>query len=115
MISENGKLLRDLISDYSEDSWSAAWFDRIEYKIWYEVNDMAQDVASPELERIVKLGKEFGIWVVWDFDMDPIDVFCVKEVPMEKWLEMYQSVLPDIRAGRFTARIFKIDLSGFYS
>ena len=88
MLSDNGKVLSNLISEFSQKYWAAGWLEDVEYIVWQAGTDrkgipgLANNMAAI---RMVELGKEFGIWVVWrDFASEP------EEVPLEEWERIYE-------------------------
>ena len=88
MLSDNGKVLSNLISEFSQKYWAAGWLEDVEYIIWQAGTDhkgipgLANNTAAI---HIVKLGREFGIWVMW------LDVASeIEEVSLEEWERLYE-------------------------
>lgn len=90
MISDKGKALRSLISEFSEEWWCAGWMEDIEYLVWYLGDAEPINNKMDQAKRIVDLGKEWGIWVRWNDELEFMKGYCVEEIPMDKWLKLYE-------------------------
>ena len=89
------RALATLISNYSEDEYSAGWLIGIEFLVWDIIRGARrQDAPSEEWITVLQnLSDEIGGWVRWKEDM-PLVLSGVVFVPMAEWLEMVEEHAP---------------------
>ncbi len=93
-------LLRDEMSEISEDMVCAGWEIGLEFILWTMVIDapngsrryVTGDVAACDLLRLAKLARDLGGWVIWDDNVEAVDGGCQRFIPMAEWLAMYELV-----------------------
>lgn len=89
MISDKAKILRTLISDFSEEWWFASWLSGIEHSVWCLGNKKSTNSKQEQAKRIVDLGKEWGIWVYWNDELVFKEGYCVEELSLDEWLRLH--------------------------
>ena len=80
-------LLRNVMSEISEEHWCASWLGGLEYILWDAVTGKRNDIcSSDEIEQLKYLTEKCGGWIVWDKQ-----AINKKFVPIEEWLRLYEA------------------------
>lgn len=87
--SEAAKRLADYMSDLSEEAFSARWLMRLEYLLWAEITEPADDslvgLSAEEIDRLTTLANECSGWIMWDNSAEG-----VIWVPTQIWEMLYR-------------------------
>jgi hypothetical protein len=92
LLVDRREKLRQLMSDLSNEHWSASWLDGCEFELWhFVVNGPGHwgllDIAQDQIEELRRLSDDVGGWFTWP---DDDNVHGALFVPMSEWLAMYQ-------------------------
>jgi hypothetical protein len=93
--TEKGRIIEQLISDFSEDWWCAGWLENIEHTVWMLGNGHGElERQKEEAKRIVDLGKEWDVWVRWNDDLpDEFGEWPIEEVSLSEWIKYHNDVM----------------------
>ena len=97
------RLMRDLMSDISQKSWSAQWLVDLEYILWDAAhNDVIREddegypvldggYFSEEIVFLARLSRDIGGWIIWH--TNPPEYKGISGnyfVTMDQWLKMVE-------------------------
>jgi hypothetical protein len=94
-------LLASLMTNYSEDSWSAGWIIGLEFDLWHLIHnpETKRDyIDYPALYQMAIVANKVGGWIVWDDDSSGLRKF----IPFDKWIPIYskwEALKPEDRYG----------------
>jgi hypothetical protein len=82
------KRLADFMSDLSEEAYSAAWMDGLEYALWYAVENGRMtygrlDINDSQILALKDLSDSVGGWVYFDDEVEE------SYIAIERWTQMY--------------------------
>ncbi len=98
-LTDDQQILADMISEISQDCYSAGWLIGIEYQIWERIHSSPsrrcgyRELSQQEIEKLRYLSGMIGGWIYWrddtaNQDLEPHD-WGEAFVPLKRWLEMY--------------------------
>lgn len=70
--------LAQLMSEYSEDEWSAVWMSGLGDFLWKAIN--SDNITDPRIVRIKEMSDQTNSW--WDWGEESPDVECFS---LEEW------------------------------
>jgi len=93
-LNKKQQVLRDFMSEISEEAWCADWMDDLEYVLWYAVihgpaNYGRKFIDEQIVLQLKQLSEEAGSWIIFNDDTWETAVF------LPVWQEMFQTVDPD--------------------
>ena len=90
MYEPNAQLLYRVMSDISEERWSAGWYTGLEYLLWRELTGELTGDRSAEEEQLRTLSTLANGWIAW-FDEDKEFAAGPRLVPLPEWNRMYEA------------------------
>ena len=90
-IAEDPKqILWDIMTSFSEKTWSARWCSGFEFFLWKKVRECSDDLTLREIADLNFYAGLAGGWWMWDKDRNS-EVF----VELNRWLEIYNQSLKE--------------------
>lgn len=93
----SARILDRFMSDLSERNFCGGWVHGLEYSLWEAAQGIGPRrrwVCRCDAERLRKLAKRVGGWIVFDLsfgpDRRPTGPFGPRFVPLNEWLETYE-------------------------
>jgi len=89
-MDENEIVLKEYMSELSEEAYEATWMMHLEYALWYCVLNGPKkygrlDITEEQINQLKKLSDLCGGWVVWDISRDP------EFVNIDNWHKIYNA------------------------
>ncbi|QSJ18741.1 hypothetical protein JYQ62_08270 [Nostoc sp. UHCC 0702] len=84
IVEDPKNYLRQMMTSFSERTWSAGWYSGLEFILWRQVRECSEDLTIRELADFNFCAGLAGGWWMWD-KFQKTEVF----VPIEKWLEAF--------------------------
>lgn len=101
--SEDQKVeyLASLMSNLSEEKYSAGWIVGLEYSLWNAIKDADSkenetwDLSQRKINELNALSEEISGWVMWKDSANGLDdnreLWRRYFVPMSEWLKIFES------------------------
>ena len=88
-------MLKEYMSDLSEEAYSARWMQHLEYALWLAVENGPRKygrlaISKEHIAKLISLSKKCGGWVYWNEQSEET------WITIEDWEKMFKENLPTL-------------------